>query len=77
VRTSACTPAPSMGAGRGGGDACRVHRLGRKPLEAADKKTWMPGSNPGKACLGPSERDIGDCFLTPVLTPPLGRCFFG
>ena len=23
---------PSMGAGRGGGDACRVRRLGRKPL---------------------------------------------
>ncbi len=23
-----------MGAGRGGGDACRVRRLGRKPLQA-------------------------------------------
>ena len=37
----------------------------------------MPGSSPGKACLSPSERDISDDFLTPVLTPPLGGRFFG
>jgi hypothetical protein len=30
ISTPICTPAPSMGAGRGGGDARRVRRLGSK-----------------------------------------------
>ncbi len=60
ISTSICTPAPSMGAGRGGGDACRVHRPGRKPLwtgPRAGRGVATPAPSP---FLSPGRRGRGD-----------------